>query len=188
VNAFVADSLPGEDAAKRADLVICNGGSGTTHQALASGTSVLGIASSMDQLLNMQSICSAGAGEVLRAGHADARRIRTYATTLLSQPTYAEATQALATIFAKYDAPSRFREILDGVLPPLPLLTQEGERGKTLGRCRPIWIAANGTSLSFGPAWAGQRWAMRSPRFCCKKDLSSMVPGFMVALNFPPIH
>jgi UDP:flavonoid glycosyltransferase YjiC (YdhE family) len=63
----------------------------------------------------MQSICWAGAGEVLRAGHADERRIRTCVTTLLSQPTYAEAAQAVAKIFAKYDAPSRFRAIFEQV-------------------------------------------------------------------------
>jgi hypothetical protein len=45
---------------------------------------------------------------------------------MLAQPEYSEAAKAIAKILAKYDAPSRFREILDGILPPLSLLTQEG--------------------------------------------------------------
>jgi UDP:flavonoid glycosyltransferase YjiC (YdhE family) len=52
-NTFVADYLPGNDAAKRADLVICNGGSPTTSQALQAGVPVIGIASNLDQYLNM---------------------------------------------------------------------------------------------------------------------------------------
>jgi UDP:flavonoid glycosyltransferase YjiC (YdhE family) len=115
-NVFIAKFLPGLEAAKRADLVICNGGSPTTHQALASATPVLAIASSMDQLMNMQAICLAGAGEVLRAGEADASLIQTCVTKLLSQPRYTAAAQAIAEIFAKYDAPCRFREILAQVV------------------------------------------------------------------------
>ena len=55
-NVRLADVLPGEHAAARADLVICNGGSPTTHQALAEGTPVLGLASNMDQHLNMAGV------------------------------------------------------------------------------------------------------------------------------------
>jgi len=39
-NAFVADYLPGEAAAARSAVVICNGGSMTTQQALAAGVPV----------------------------------------------------------------------------------------------------------------------------------------------------
>jgi UDP:flavonoid glycosyltransferase YjiC (YdhE family) len=55
-NAFVADYLPGEEAASRAAVVICNGGSPTTQQALAAGKPVIGIASNLDQHLNMAAI------------------------------------------------------------------------------------------------------------------------------------
>ena len=44
-NFFTADYLDGNAAAKRADLVICNGGSLTCQQAFAHGKPVLGIAS-----------------------------------------------------------------------------------------------------------------------------------------------
>ena len=131
-NVFAAKFLPGLEAARRAALVICNGGSGAIQQALAAGRPALGIASSIDQLLNMQAICLAGAGELLHVSELNPGRIRTCITRLLSQPNYTEAAHAIANIFEKYDAPSRFREILDGILTSLPLLAQEGERAKTL--------------------------------------------------------
>ena len=55
-NVRLANFLPGERAAARASLVICNGGSPTTHQALAASTPVLGLASNMDQHLNMDGV------------------------------------------------------------------------------------------------------------------------------------
>ena len=117
-NALVADYLPGDEAVKRADLVICNGGSPTTQQALALGKPVLGVAELMDQLLNMQAVCSAGAGEVIRASQANAENIRSSVTKMLRQSTYAEAAKVIASIFAKYDAPSRFREIIKNLVGP----------------------------------------------------------------------
>ena len=43
-NVHVAEYLPGDVVAGRSRLVICNGGSPTTHQALATGVPVLGLA------------------------------------------------------------------------------------------------------------------------------------------------
>jgi UDP:flavonoid glycosyltransferase YjiC (YdhE family) len=66
-NAFVADYLPLDRAVQRSRLVICNGGSLTTYQALASGVPILGLCTNMDQLLNMNAIERLGAGLSLRA-------------------------------------------------------------------------------------------------------------------------
>src|SRR5207247_2269556 len=44
-NVRVASYLPGSAAAERSALVLCNGGSPTSYQALAAGVPVLGIAS-----------------------------------------------------------------------------------------------------------------------------------------------
>lgn len=67
-NIWVTDFLPGEQAAQRSDLVICNGGSPSTFQALAAGVPVIGIASNLDQYLNMSYLEQSGAGKLLRAG------------------------------------------------------------------------------------------------------------------------
>lgn len=64
---LVTEMLPGIEAAKRSKLVICNGGSLTCYQALSAGVPVIGIASNLDQFLNMQAIERVGAGLTLRA-------------------------------------------------------------------------------------------------------------------------
>lgn len=66
-NAFVAPYLPGAAAAARSSLVICNGGSLATYQALATGVPVLGLASNMDQFLNMEAVAEAALGHVARS-------------------------------------------------------------------------------------------------------------------------
>lgn len=63
----VFDFLPGDQLCRRASLVVCNGGSPTTNQALRHGVPVLGIASNMDQFLNMRAIAGYGAGVLVRA-------------------------------------------------------------------------------------------------------------------------
>ncbi len=64
---FVADYVPGYAACERADLVVCNGGSPTSSQALLKGRPVLGVCSNMDQLLNMRAVQNRKAGLWLRA-------------------------------------------------------------------------------------------------------------------------
>lgn len=51
LNVYIADYLPGIEAATRSKLVICNGGSPTSQPALATGMPVLGTASNMDQFI-----------------------------------------------------------------------------------------------------------------------------------------
>src|SRR5438105_2911125 len=106
---FAADYLPGEQAAARASLVICNGGSPTTQQAFAAGVPVLGIAGNMDQHLNMQAVERFGAGLLLRTEHASASRIRQSAEELLREPNYTARAGELKKLSAQYDAAARFR-------------------------------------------------------------------------------
>jgi UDP:flavonoid glycosyltransferase YjiC (YdhE family) len=84
-NVFVADYLPGLEAARRACLVVCNGGSMTTQQALAAGVPVLGIASNMDQFLNMGALEAAGLGVCLRADRCGARAVAETAGRLIAK-------------------------------------------------------------------------------------------------------
>ena len=115
-NVLAADYLPGMEAAKLARLVICNGGSPTSHQALAAGVPVLGLPSNLDQFLNMQAIEASGAGLLLRADRADAAGIRRAAEHLLTTASYAEAAQRLARTFAHYPAGPRFRQLVETLL------------------------------------------------------------------------
>jgi UDP:flavonoid glycosyltransferase YjiC (YdhE family) len=105
--------LPGQEAARRSQLVICNGGSATVYQALAEGVPVLGIASNMDQHLTMQAVKRAGAGILLRAGQTDRRAVRQAVLELLASPGYRQAAGQVAAEFARYDAASRFSAFVD---------------------------------------------------------------------------
>jgi UDP:flavonoid glycosyltransferase YjiC (YdhE family) len=100
------------EAARKAQLVIANGGSPTAQQALSAGVPVLGIPSNMDQHLNMSYVAQAGAGILLRSEHATPNRVLAAVRQLLGTTSYRAAAQRLSKAFASYDA----AQILDGVL------------------------------------------------------------------------
>ena len=94
-NARVFDYLPGDQAAARAALVVCNGGSLAVQQALAAGVPVLGVASNMDQFLNMAPVVAAGAGRLLRADRLSVERLRETCQALLGSAQALAAARAL---------------------------------------------------------------------------------------------
>lgn len=100
----IFDYLPGDLACRHAKLVVCNGGSPTTNQALKNGVPVLGIARNMDQFLNMQAIENFGAGILTRADRASTRRLAEASRALLEDGRYAQRAGDLARSF-KPDAP-----------------------------------------------------------------------------------
>lgn len=100
--------FPGAVACKQADLIICNGGSPTTNQALINGKPVLGICQNMDQLLNMEAIESYGAGIQLRSDRTNPSRIDAALSTLLGDPKYSFHARQLANTLPK----QTFHEIL----------------------------------------------------------------------------
>ncbi|MYM74835.1 glycosyl transferase family 1 [Duganella sp. FT134W] len=115
-NALVADYLPGELAAARARLVICNGGSPTSQQALAAGVPVLGIAGNLDQYLNMDGVLRAGAGALLRSDRLAQDSLRATALQLLSHPEPRAAASRVAQQFQRYDAGARLAGCLARIL------------------------------------------------------------------------
>jgi UDP:flavonoid glycosyltransferase YjiC (YdhE family) len=117
-----ADLLPGGRAARRARLVICNGGSSTGYQALAEGRPVLGIASNLDQYLAMTAIEGAGAGRLLRAGSLTSEKVRVALAAMLDDPAPAAAARDLARTFAQWDAAERFRAFVDEAVASRSLL------------------------------------------------------------------
>lgn len=100
---FCADYLPGNAAAARASVVICNGGSPTSFQALAQGTPILGIPSNLDQHLNMHFVTRANAGLVLRRYALTQETILTAIDRLLSESTFRNAAASLAAAIKKRD-------------------------------------------------------------------------------------
>ncbi|CDG83851.1 glycosyltransferase [Janthinobacterium agaricidamnosum] len=115
-NAHVAPFLPGETAARRANLVICNGGSPTSQQALSAGVPVIGICGNLDQFLNMHGIAAAGAGTLLRADRFSETALRNATQRMLNDAASKQAAQRIAGWFASYPAGPRLSKALDQLL------------------------------------------------------------------------
>ncbi|MDQ2694270.1 MAG: glycosyl transferase family 1, partial [Pseudomonadota bacterium] len=111
-NVRVADYLPGTEAAARSTLVICNGGSPTTQQALAAGVPVVGIAGNMDQHLNMLCLEDAGAGIRLRAGRLTADGLRAAVQRLLDDPAWRASAARLRRVIQDHDTGQAFRDLV----------------------------------------------------------------------------
>lgn len=101
-NARLASYLPGDRATARSRLVICNGGSLTTQQALSLGVPVLGIASNMDQFFNMGPLVEAGAAKLLRADRLSSGVVARACLDLLDS---SEAVEAARRVQPLLDAP-----------------------------------------------------------------------------------
>jgi UDP:flavonoid glycosyltransferase YjiC (YdhE family) len=112
-NVITADYLPGTAVARRAALVVCNGGSPAVQQALSAGTPVLGLAGNMDQHLNMRSVTAAGVGLLVRSEHATAPAIAHAARKLLDEPDFRVRAKEMADRFASYDAPAAFARAVE---------------------------------------------------------------------------
>lgn len=111
-NAFVANYLHGEAAAKRAALIISNGGSQTSYQALAHGKPVIGVPGNLDQYLNMHYIGATGSGRVIRPGSlvpAIAESVRE----MLQNGCYAGEACKLMQCIASYPSQSSFEAVLE---------------------------------------------------------------------------
>lgn len=115
-DAIVAKFLPGDVMASHAGIVICNGGSPGTHQALQQGTPVLGIPSNLDQLLNMQWVERSGAGLAVRADQVEVSRVRAAARRLLVDSRYATQARQVAAWFAAYPSGMRFEQVVQEML------------------------------------------------------------------------
>ncbi len=117
----VAPFLPGDLAARRAAVVISNGGSTTGYQALSEGRPVLGVASNMDQYLAMSAIEAAGAGLLLRAGSLDREQVRGALGRLLKERAFTDRAAVLRDDLARRNANATFAAFVDSVAqPPAP--------------------------------------------------------------------
>jgi UDP:flavonoid glycosyltransferase YjiC (YdhE family) len=126
-NFHVDKFVPGKDATARADLVICNGGTGAVYAALAEGVPVIAVASNMDQYLFMENVERAGAGITLRAGRLSARELRESTARILGQRAYRAAAQKLSVELARFSPGQILAQVLEQAL---------GEESGTRGRAR----------------------------------------------------
>lgn len=113
---WLARYLPGDQATQRAAMVVCNGGSMTSQQALLLGRPILGIASNMDQFMNMSAVVRAGAGICLRADRLTPRAVREACSELLGNPARQRAAQALGDRLRGWDAGERLSALLPAMV------------------------------------------------------------------------
>jgi UDP:flavonoid glycosyltransferase YjiC (YdhE family) len=139
---YVADYLPGHLAARRAQVVVSNGGSTTSYQALAEGRPVLGVPSNLDQYLAMSAIERAGAGLHLRAAALTREQVRGALERLLGDGDFTARAAAASEALGRWPAAERFRAFVaavvdgnsDGARPrtgafePIPTAVQESGR------------------------------------------------------------
>lgn len=115
-NTWIAPYLPGLEAARRADLVICNGGSATTYQAFAAGVPVLGIPTNLDQYLMMNYVQQYGAGEYVRAGEASVSILTQIVTQILDNPNYRLRAGRLGELIATGQPQVKLDQVLTKIL------------------------------------------------------------------------
>ena len=115
-NAYISDFLPGDQAAERAALMICNGGSLSTYQAIQGGTPVLGIVGNLDQHLNMNYLASSGIGESLRSEHANVVHVREMVEKILAETHYKDAAQKACLAAQGYNLKTRLPELITSAL------------------------------------------------------------------------
>jgi UDP:flavonoid glycosyltransferase YjiC (YdhE family) len=110
---FAVEFLPGNLAAANADLVICNGGSPTSYQALQAGVPVFGVCSNLDQVMCMNSIQEAGAGQFIRAGEFTLARARQAMRALLCEPQYRQKSKDVEKKFKLLNPQSIFPRLIE---------------------------------------------------------------------------
>jgi len=108
--------LPGSKIAAMAKLVICNGGSPGTHQALQKGTPILGIPANMDQLLNMDFIVKTGAGLKIRSDQITFNSVRDAVAHILYEPGFSANAQRVASWFRNYLPEKKFPAMLNKII------------------------------------------------------------------------
>jgi UDP:flavonoid glycosyltransferase YjiC (YdhE family)/uncharacterized protein (DUF2141 family) len=145
-NVFAADFLPGDLAAQRSALVISNGGSSTSYQALAEGVPVLGRASNLDQYLAMTAIEASGAGQLVRARSATADGIRAAAVALMGSASTRQAAERVRKDIMRTSPVEKFRAFVERVTdaPPLPRTSRPASaptQGGS-GRAKSAWFGA----------------------------------------------
>jgi UDP:flavonoid glycosyltransferase YjiC (YdhE family) len=115
-NSHVAEYLPGDACVRLASVVICNGGSPATYQALAAGKPVIGLAANTDQFLNMAAVHDAGLGILLRAYRTTEDAMREAASRAIGDNGLSRRAKAAQDTIARYDPASELRTALKNVL------------------------------------------------------------------------
>jgi UDP:flavonoid glycosyltransferase YjiC (YdhE family) len=131
-NVHVHSFVPGSAIARRASVVVSNGGSTTGYQALAEGTPLVGLPSNFDQYLAMDAIERAGAGISVKARRASVANVRAAIQRALSDERLRLSAQAVAERFRAHDSARVFVDLVRRVVFEQSAPTLEGYSEKYL--------------------------------------------------------
>lgn len=93
-------------------MVVCNGGSPTSYQALAKGVPVLGLPGNLDQFLNMYYLEKNRLGLSLRGTPPTAKQVAAKAARVLHETAFRQSALGFAKVIEGYDNASRLRDAL----------------------------------------------------------------------------
>ena len=115
-NVFLADFLPGTEAATRSRLVICNGGTMSGQQALSAGTPYLGLISNLDQMMFSTAVRKQSACELLREGDVTEATLRPIILNMLAQEKYQTAARLMAERARNPESCEKFEAVVCSML------------------------------------------------------------------------
>jgi UDP:flavonoid glycosyltransferase YjiC (YdhE family) len=117
-NVRVADYLPAMKIMERARVVVSNGGSGTTYQAMAAGVPILGLPFNSDQYFAMEGVVREGAGILVRSGLASVDGVRAALHALLEDPRFVEAARRVQADMGRYRVEPAFVTFIETAIVP----------------------------------------------------------------------
>jgi UDP:flavonoid glycosyltransferase YjiC (YdhE family) len=106
----------GDLSARKAAVVVCNGGASTGYQALAEGTPIVGIPWNIDQLLSAIAIRDAGAGVFMRTAAVTSAKVRAAVEHVIREASFTQTAQRVAASFAGFDPHARFHAVIEEVI------------------------------------------------------------------------
>ncbi|MES9991795.1 MAG: nucleotide disphospho-sugar-binding domain-containing protein [Candidatus Thiodiazotropha sp.] len=115
-NFYIAEFLPGIEACRRSNLVICNGGAGTIYQAIAEKTPILGIPTNADQYYVSEALARQGSALYIRSTHVTKNAIQRNVNRLLTDETFIQQIDTLQREQLQYDPKRIFGDLINNIL------------------------------------------------------------------------
>ena len=112
-NVTIASWVSHEELFPRANVIVCNGGSGTVRAALQAGIPLVLVPMEWDQLENAQRVVEAGAGVRLSMSQCTPERIRAAVDRVLSDPSFSGNARRLADSFTRYGNGQRAAQLIE---------------------------------------------------------------------------
>ena len=111
-NLFIADFIPGEIVAQKADVVITNGGGPSSYQALKEGRPLICVPSNLDQHLVSQALEKNNLCKIIRSELVSAKKIEEAIVAILSDPKYKENSEKIGVEIRSNDFKQNLLEAL----------------------------------------------------------------------------